>query len=88
MVSFSTSFIAAALLAFSQFCGVLSLPSNVTAGTRDVVSRASRVTATAPHWVIYSDRWENSPPDVSLLSGFNVLSVLLIQNTLVFLIIF
>ncbi|KAL4065918.1 glycoside hydrolase family 18 protein [Scleroderma yunnanense] len=42
------------------------------------VSLVSRASPSAPHWVIYSDKWvsgENGPPSVDAITGYNVFAL-------------
>lgn len=72
MFSRSFSLLTVALLAFTQLCGVASTPvSSLSDKAREVLERA---TPAAPHWVIYSDKWQGSTlPTTTDIAGYNVL---------------
>ncbi|KII87370.1 glycoside hydrolase family 18 protein [Plicaturopsis crispa FD-325 SS-3] len=82
MVSFSFPRLAAFFCAAICAGSVAALPvENSLAGfgdkARDILTRSSKAT-TAPHWVIYSDKWvsgETGPPDASQLKGYNVFAL-------------
>jgi hypothetical protein len=76
MLSLKFSFLAIALLAVSQLCGVASTPVDTSALSEKARNVLARATPAAPHWVIYSDKWQGSTlPAPSLISGYNVLYV-------------
>ncbi|KAF9223993.1 glycoside hydrolase family 18 protein [Gyrodon lividus] len=63
--------IATFVASFAALSGVTSLPF-ATQGL------ATRATPTAPHFVIYSDKWvsgENGPPNVTDVTGYNVFAL-------------
>lgn len=74
MLSFKFSLLAIALLAISQLCGVASTPVDTSALSEKARNVLARATPAAPHWVIYSDKWQGSTlPAASSISGYNVL---------------
>jgi hypothetical protein len=69
----SISLLSIVLLAFSALWRVGAAPANFTLDrtAREVLARA---VPAGPHWAAYSDKYVGTtPPDASLLSGFNVL---------------
>jgi len=74
MLSFKLPFLASALLAISQLCGVASTPVDTSSLSDEAREILARATPAAPHWVIYSDKWQGSTlPSASTLAGYDVL---------------